>query len=112
MPELATLKARELEPQTYIPYIRHVDTETVALASRGLMKVIALEGVSFETADVDDLNALHRTLNTLLRNVSDQRLALWSHIIRRREGDYPEGTFKSSFARELDAKYRDRMVGT
>lgn len=112
MPELATLKARELEPQTYIPYIRHVDTETVALATRGLMKVIVLEGVSFETADVDDLNALHRGLNTLLRNAADQRLALWSHIIRRRESDYPEGAFTSPFARELDAKYRDRMIGT
>lgn len=112
MPDLATLKARELEPATYIPYVRHIDAETLALSSRALMQTIALEGVPFETADVEDLNALHRSLNTLLRNVADQRLALWSHIVRRRDRTYPDGIFSNAFARDLDARYRERMIAT
>ena len=37
------------------------------------MTMIGLDGISFETADVRDINALHRDLNTLLRNIGDER---------------------------------------
>ncbi|KNY13721.1 transporter [Shinella sp. SUS2] len=110
MPSVATLKSRELTPETFIPYVRHVDETTIALDSRTLMVMVALEGVSFETADVLDLNALHRDLNTLYRNIADERLALWTHLIRRRDRDYPDGTFATSFSAALNEKYRERMV--
>lgn len=106
----AILRRRELEPETFVPYIRHVDEQTIALDSRALMVVIALEGVSFETADTSDLNALHRDLNTLYRNIADERLALWTHVIRRRDNEYPHGTFSNVFSRTLNDKYRARMI--
>ncbi|WP_200869461.1 VirB4 family type IV secretion/conjugal transfer ATPase [Brucella rhizosphaerae] len=110
LPSIATLKSRELGPETFIPYLRHVDENTIALESRALMVIIALDGVSFETADVLDINALHRDLNTLHRNIADERLALWTHLIRRRDNSYPEGTFKAPFSAQLNEKYRERMV--
>jgi len=108
--DVALVKARELEPETFIPYVRHLDDTVIALDSRALMVMIALDGVSFETADVFDLNGLCRDLNTLYRNIADERMALWSHIIRRRDNEYPEGTFLNPFSAELNAKYRTRMV--
>ncbi|MCZ7889977.1 VirB4 family type IV secretion/conjugal transfer ATPase [Agrobacterium salinitolerans] len=111
MPSIATLRSRELSPEAFIPYVRHIDETTIALDSRTLMVMIALEGVSFETADVLDLNALHRDLNTLYRNIADERLALWTHMIRRRDRDYPDGTFATPFSAALNDKYRERMVG-
>lgn len=110
LPSVATLKSRELGPETFIPYLRHVDENTIALESRALMVIIALDGVSFETADVLDINALHRDLNTLHRNIADERLALWTHLIRRRDNSYPEGNFKAPFSAQLNEKYRDRMT--
>ncbi|MGI8397499.1 VirB4 family type IV secretion/conjugal transfer ATPase [Agrobacterium deltaense] len=110
MSRLATLRSRELGPETFIPYVRHVDESTIALESRALMSVLVLEGVSFETADVLDLNGLHRSLNTLYRNIADERLALWTHVIRRRDNDYPEGHFANRFSDGLNARYRERMV--
>ncbi|MCA0341825.1 MAG: VirB4 family type IV secretion system protein, partial [Proteobacteria bacterium] len=110
MPSVATLKSRELTPETFIPYVRHVDETTIALDSRTLMVMVALEGVSFETTDVLDLNALHRDLNTLYRNIADERLALWSHLVRRRDRDYPDGKFATPFSVALNEKYRERMV--
>lgn len=110
MPSVRTLSFRELGPEAFIPYVRHVDETTVALDSRALMVTVALEGVSFETADVLDLNALHRDLNTLYRNIADERLALWAHLIRRRDNDYPDGSFATSFSAALNEKYRGRMV--
>ncbi|PZM12890.1 VirB4 family type IV secretion/conjugal transfer ATPase [Rhizobium tubonense] len=110
MPNIATLRSRELAPEAFIPYLRHVDQSTIALDSRTLMVMVALEGVSFETADVLDLNALYRDLNTLYRNVADERLAIWTHLVRRRDSDYPDGTFATPFSAALNEKYRERMV--
>ncbi|MCA1868363.1 VirB4 family type IV secretion/conjugal transfer ATPase [Agrobacterium genomosp. 3] len=110
MPNIATLRSRELAPEAFIPYVRHINETAIALDSRTLMVMIALEGVSFETADVLDLNALHRDLNTLFRNIADERVALWTHLIRRRDSDYPDGTFATPFSAALNEKYRERMV--
>ncbi|WP_332304933.1 VirB4 family type IV secretion/conjugal transfer ATPase [Rhizobium sp. GR12] len=110
MPDIATLRSRELTPEAFIPYVRHIDETTIALDSRTLMVMLALGGVSFETANLLDLNALHRDLNTLYRNVADERLALWTHLIRRRDSDYPGGTFATPFSASLNEKYRERMV--
>ncbi|AYM09104.1 VirB4 family type IV secretion/conjugal transfer ATPase [Agrobacterium tumefaciens] len=110
MPSLATLRSRELGPETFIPYVRHINETTIALQSRALMSVLVLEGVSFETADILDLNGLHRNLNTLYRNIADERLALWTHVIRRRDNDYPEGHFANRFSDGLNTRYRERMV--
>ncbi|MCZ7866014.1 VirB4 family type IV secretion system protein [Agrobacterium sp. ST15.13.013] len=111
MPDIAKLRSRELMPEAFIPYVRHVDETTIALESRTLMVMVALAGVSFETADLLDLNALHRDLNTLYRNIADERLAIWTHLIRRRDSDYPGGTFATPFAASLNEKYRERMAG-
>jgi len=110
LPSVSVVKAREVAPETFIPYVRHVDETTIALDSRALMVMIAIEGVSFETADPLDLNGLHRDLNTLYRNLADERLALWTHIVRHRDNDYPDGAFANPFSAELNAKYRARMV--
>lgn len=110
MRDLAKLRSRELGPETFIPYVRHVDETTLVLDSRALMTVLVLEGVSFETADSLDMNGLHRNLNTLYRNIADERLALWTHVIRRRDNDYPDGRFTNRFSEGLNARYRARMV--
>ncbi|WP_026088230.1 VirB4 family type IV secretion/conjugal transfer ATPase [Bartonella rattaustraliani] len=101
---------RESLPEDYIPYIRHINEHVIALSSRCLMTVIAVGGINFDTADIDQLNSLHNQLNTLLKNIADERVALYSHIIRRRETIYPESQFSSSFAAKLDEKYKKKMV--
>ncbi|MFS8050455.1 VirB4 family type IV secretion/conjugal transfer ATPase [Rhizobium sp. BR 314] len=110
MPNVSRIKFRELEPETFIPYVRHVDETVIALDSRALLAVIALDGVSFETIDAIDLNSLQRDLNTLYRNIADERLAIWTHLIRRRDNTYPDGEFTNSFSATLNGKYRARMV--
>ncbi|CAH1658499.1 VirB4 family type IV secretion/conjugal transfer ATPase [Chelatococcus asaccharovorans] len=105
------IRERELGPETYIPYVRHLNETVLVLDSQALMVIMALDGVSFETADATDLRAFHRDLNTLYRNIADERLALWTHIIRRRDDRYPKGIFANPFGADLDRRYRQRMVG-
>ncbi|HEV2160583.1 VirB4 family type IV secretion/conjugal transfer ATPase [Bradyrhizobium sp.] len=102
-------KAREIEPTTYLPFSRHVTDTVISLTTRALLTVIRIDGISFETAETADLNDLHAKLNLTLRNIADPRLALWTHLVRRRTAAYPEGIFRSPFAADLNAEYRDRL---
>ncbi len=110
-PSLGVLK-RESELGGNLPYARHVSDHVVALDNRALMICFKLDGASFETADVRDINDWHAKLNNAWRNLADERLAIWTHIVRREDRGYPEGVFQSAFARDLDAEYRQRVTGT
>lgn len=100
----------EADPGRYLPYARHIDEQVIALDGRDLMMMFRLDGLAFETADPLHLNDWHEKLNGTLRNIADDRLAIWSHIIRRPVADYPEGEFRSTFAADLDARYRERVM--
>jgi len=100
---------REVEPTRFLPYARHVNEHVIALDNRTLMMCFRLDGLSFETSDPSDLNNWHEKLNGVWRNLADERLSVWTHLIRRIDDGYPEGQFRSTFARDLDAKYRRRI---
>ena len=44
-------KAREIEPDVYLPFGRHVTDTVISLTTRALLTVIRLDGTSFETAE-------------------------------------------------------------
>ncbi len=54
-------------------------------ASLDYLQVFRLGGASFESADDEQLNNWHERLNVLWRNIAAPGVALWSHVIRRRE---------------------------
>src|SRR3546814_14823511 len=93
-------------PGRYLPYARHVTPDVIALDSGDLMMMFRLEGLAFETADPIHLNDWHEKLNGTWRNIADDRLAIWTHIVRSAVGDYPEGQFRSKFAAAPAGKYR------
>src|SRR3546814_69792 len=45
----------------------------------------------------------------MLRNLHDERLSIWTHLIRMRVDQYPGGAFKSGFAADLDRAYFGRI---
>jgi type IV secretion system protein VirB4 len=102
--------ARETAARAALPYARHVTDRVVALDSQALMLCLQLDGASYETADVRDLNDWHAKLNGAWRNLADDRLAVWHHLVRREHIGYPAGRFRSGFAADLDAAYRDRLA--
>ena len=85
-------------------------SQIVGLDSRALMMSWRLDGASFETADACDLNDGCRRLNSAWRNLADDRLAVWTHLVRRPAQVYPEGRFRSDFAQRLDVEYRTRAT--
>ena len=107
----AGLRKRELSADGQLPYARHVTETVVALDSGALMMSFRLAGASFETADIRDLNDWHGKLNGAWRNLADDRMAVWHHLVRREQAAGPSGAFRSAFAADLDAAYRARLGG-
>ncbi len=93
----------------HIPYAAQLTDAVVRTREGDYVQTFRLSGVSFESADDRELNDWHERLNVLWRNIASPQVALWTHLIRRRENVYPEGDFAPGFARELNQKYRQRL---
>ncbi|WP_062236792.1 VirB4 family type IV secretion/conjugal transfer ATPase [Aureimonas sp. N4] len=107
----AALLKRELGAAAFLPYGRHANEHVVALDTGAMMLALKLDGTSFETADNTDLNDWHTKLHQSWRNIANDRLAIWTHVVRREDRTYPNGEFRSTFARDLDARYREHVTG-
>lgn len=107
---LPSHRARELTAAVTLPYARHLTDRIVKLDSGALMMCFRLDGASFETADVRDLNDAHRKLNGAWRNLASDNLAVWHHLVRRADDGIPAGQFRSDFAGGLDQAYRAQMA--
>lgn len=105
----ASALRREATAAERIPYSAHVCESVVKTKSGDYLQVFRLGGASFETADDAQLNSWHERLNALWRNISSPTVALWAHVIRRRE--YPRFRQPSTggFADALASRYYERL---
>jgi type IV secretion system protein VirB4 len=107
-PQQATMR-RENATLDRIPYAAHVSPLILKTVLGDYVQVIRLGGASFECADDETLNTWHQRLNVLWRNIASPQVALWAHVIRRREvtsvASEPE-----EFAGALEHKYRSRLA--
>jgi type IV secretion system protein VirB4 len=108
-PAFASAARREFSTARQIPYAAHVAPEVVSTVFGDYVQVFRLQGASFECADDEELNTYHAKLNVLWRNLASPQLALWAHVIRRRERTAPGGE-GAGFAAHLDRKYRARLA--
>src|ERR1044071_4587735 len=99
----ATALRRELSTAFRIPYRAHVSAHVVRTDAGDYVQVFKFDGGSFETADDDVLNNWHERLNVLWRGVAAPNVALWTHIVRRRERTRatPAGPSQAGFAERL-----------
>ncbi|MDQ0072439.1 type IV secretion system protein VirB4 [Variovorax boronicumulans] len=102
---------REAGAATMIPLSSHVDEHVARTRAGDYVQTLRLAGTSFESADDDEINSWHERLNVLLRNIASPNLALWTHVIRRRETGYPTGRTVPGFADEIEQRYRRKMAG-
>jgi type IV secretion system protein VirB4 len=102
---------RERSASEHVPYTAHV-AETVVRTMRGdYLLAFRLGGASFESADDATLNIWHERLNVLWRNLATPQVALWTHLVRRRECTAVRPAAGSGFADTLAAKYSARLAG-
>jgi type IV secretion system protein VirB4 len=102
---------RERAAAEHIPYTAHVSATVVKTSFGDYLQVFRLGGVSFESADDEQLNAWHERLNVLWRNLASPNLAVWTQLIRQPQRVMPGPTPGDGFADILAARYRERMAG-
>ena len=103
---------RERNAAEHIPYSAHVAERVVCTESGDYLQAFRLGGASFESADDEQLNNWHERLNVLWRNLASPDLALWTHVIRRRERAAPRPvSHVSGFAHALATRYASRLAG-
>ncbi len=106
----ATRLRRESQASNHVPYLAHVSEHVISTRAGDYIQVFRLGGMGFETTDEPRLNNWHERLNVLWRNLASPHVALWTHVIRRREqiAEIPQ---EEGFAGGLNARYRQRLVG-
>jgi len=75
------------------------------------VRIWRIAGLAFETAEAEDIGLRKNQLNTLLRSIASDQVAIWTHNIRRRTSDRLNSVFENDFCRALDRKYYDSFAG-
>jgi type IV secretion system protein VirB4 len=100
---------REMRGGHHIPYTAHVSNQIVKTVYGDYVQTFRLAGAAFECADDQALNAWHERLNVLWRNIASPQVALWTHVIRRREKTKASASGEG-FADDLEARYRKKLT--
>src|SRR5665213_1621319 len=101
---------RERHTSSHVPYLAHVSEHIISTCAGDYMHVFRLGGMGFETTDEPKLNNWHERLNVLWRNLASPHVALWTHVVRRRER-IVEVPPEAGFAGTLHTRYRQRLSG-
>ncbi len=118
-----TALAREPEAAVRIPYAAHVAERVVKTVQGDYVQAFRLAGIGFECSDDALLNGWHERLNVLWRNLAGPRIALWTHLVRRRapvdtrdaataaaDAGATRDFARSPFADDLERTYRCRVA--
>jgi type IV secretion system protein VirB4 len=103
---------KESPTASWMPYSTHVSDTIIKTKGGDYLTVLHLEGVPFETADMGDLDVMQEALNTFLRQQGTSRVALWSHVIRRRDDGLPAARFAPGFGADLNTAYLGALQGS
>lgn len=101
---------REAQAGDRLPFDRHLDGATVHLRDGGIMRVLQITGMEFETQDAEHLDHAQSVREILLRSALDARFILYHHLIRRRVTVASGGEFESPFCAELANRWDERLA--
>jgi type IV secretion system protein VirB4 len=101
------ISERSAAQHRYLPFVGHISAQAVLLETGGLLTMAHVQGQPFELADHAARNARLRLMNTVYRNIADDNVAIYTHLIRHMD-ETPEAArqFRSQFAAYLDRTYR------
>jgi|GEM_PF-1481314 len=108
LPDGAAIDDKEMAASDMIPYTVHYDDETVITKDDGLVQVIEIDGLYFESFSAEQIKQFERRRNTVLRSIANSDRAVYVHMIRRKVNQYPEGEGGTWFSRRFNAAWRER----
>ena len=95
----------------YLPYVGHIGPQTILLENGALLAMAHVQGAPFELAENTARNARLRLLNTIYRNLADDNVTIYTHLIRHPDlAEEAPRHFRSQFAVAIDAAYRNSVL--
>jgi type IV secretion system protein VirB4 len=76
---------KEYPEANFIPYLCHWNHNTILTKNKELMRVIKINGFSFETADDDDVDIKKTLRNQLFKGIASGDILVYFHTIRRKQ---------------------------
>ena len=101
---------RELPASRHVPYAAHVAPEVIVTTAGDYVQTFRLSGASYESADDETLNNWHERLNVTWRNIASPNVALWTHLVRRRDVSLLAAVAGTGFADRLARRYQARLA--
>lgn len=98
----------EMAVSDMLPYTFHYDDQTVITKDDGLVQVIKLNGLFFESLSDEQIKQFERRRNTVLRSIANSDIGIYVHLVRRKVSEYPEGEGQAWFARYFNNKWREQ----
>lgn len=94
-----------------LPYSIACNENTAVTYNLDLTQTIKLNGVAFETLDVSELNALsHRWLFTLNTALKGGRVAMWTHVIRKKiKFNHDDVVYDNDFSQDFAEAYYKKL---
>ena len=105
------LAPREASVGDRVPYLGHLDAQTLQTRDGLLVQTLHLAGFPSETAPDDELNYRKAIRETVLRGAASSRLAIYHHVVRRRVTPAFPPAPEGGFSAQLDAGWRERLAG-
>lgn len=102
-------RSREALAGDRLPYAKLLDEQVVLLRDGSVMMTLLVPGISFETADSAELNALAATRELMLRSTLDARFVLYHHVIRRRVQTELRGKFADPLTAHIDQCWDNKL---
>ncbi|TQX83531.1 MULTISPECIES: VirB4 family type IV secretion/conjugal transfer ATPase [Rhizobium] len=101
----------ERSGEVYLPYVGHLNDNVVLLADGSIMTMAHVSGLAFELEDNETRNARARAFNTLFRNIADDNVSIYAHLVRHSDvRPPPPRNFRSVFAARLDHAFEERVL--
>lgn len=108
---LGTSGTTERSGEVYLPYVGHLSDHIVLLEDGSIMTMAHISGVAFELEDAEMRNARCRAFNTLLRNIADDHVSLYAHLVRHDDvSPAPARHFRSAFSASLSGAFEQRVL--
>ncbi|MER9833265.1 type IV secretion system protein VirB4, partial [Mesorhizobium sp. M0134] len=101
----------ERSGEIYLPYVGHVSDQVVILEDGSIMAMAHVNGLPFDLEDTEMRNSRCRAFNTLLRNIADDNVSIYAHLVRHNDVPAPAPRqFQSAFAGSLSEAYERRVL--
>ena len=94
---------------TFIPQSSHLTEDTIITKDGDVQRTWKVRGISFETADPDDLMTPKEQMNNLLRAIGSSEVALWQHTCHRKTSAQLDSDFDNTFCRDFDRRYTSSL---